>query len=152
MAELYINLSSTAIRWLCVEPPMPGGFESWIEDGAYVPSFSPNGIHKIHEFNLQNISSHEISSYLTFDFDRFAMASAESYLVANAEWKEKKLMSWPLIKLYYSAFFAAHAIMRSQGSGIIRIKNPQVMKIFEFTKLLDGKYPMVSSGTYLVPV
>ena len=144
MAQLLINLTSTAIRGLCAEPAKSGGMRAWIEDGAYIPHHN----NKSGALELQNVTNYEILPYLSYDFDRFSLASAESYFVFRKKWDEKKSISWPLIQLYYSAFFAAHAIMRSQGMGIVRVDKNQIRNLNLNIKSISGKYEHISSGVY----
>lgn len=144
MPELVANLSSSTIRLLGVEPPKAEGLRSWIEEGAYVPSNDPG----TGNVNLGSVTTQEIAPFLSFDFTRFALASAESFLEARREWNSRHFMSWPLLKLYYSAFFAAHAIMRSQGSGVVKIERNQANKLGDFLQVLGEEHTAIAPGMY----
>ena len=132
MADIATNLQSGLLKRLGVNPSTDGGLRRWLIDGAYVPEVNTS----TDAIELTNIEvTRDLVPYLSFDFERFALASAETLLIAKLEHTKHKLASWPLLKLYYSAFFAAHAIMRSHGTGVLKIDKDHVKEI---NNLLDS--------------
>lgn len=105
----------------------------------------PNGSLKL---SISSFSLPEFTRYLSSDYERFALSSAESFVVSKLEFDKYGLTSWPLLKLYYSAFFAAHAVMRSQGAGVIKIENAQAVKLNQFLKTLNPLSPNFKPGMY----
>jgi hypothetical protein len=117
-------------------------------DGAFVPKISSS----TGAFELNSFTSSELVPFLSFDYERFALASAESILVSNLECQKHGLAGWPLLKLYYSAFFSAHAVMRSQGAGIIKLEKPQITKLNNFLSLLDSDTLLIKTGMYFYQI
>lgn len=133
------------MRRLGVDPAKDGGLRQWLIDGAYVPEVNAS----TGAVELASITTVDLVPYLSFDFERFALASAESLLIANIEHTGHKLASWPLLKLYYSAFFAAHAVMRSQGAGVIKIERNHVTKINQFLSIMGVSSNNLTPGMYI---
>ena len=120
------NLGNTAL--------VDGGFKRWVVSGAYVPTLSDRG-----DLLLKRVNVHEFSRAVSFDYDRFALAAQESRIVALSDRDQFGIVSWPLLKQYYAAFFSAHAIMRARGAGLVRIDSSQSIGITS------------TMQTYLVP-
>jgi len=135
------------IRRLGSTPGSSGGLKSWLLDGAYVPSLNADG-----SVQLTNITPNEILPYINHDFERFALSSAESLLIASVESTNYGLSSWPLLKLYYAAFFAAHAVMRSQGSGVTKVDKAHLKKINDFLAILGNPPSSMTPGTYVFDI
>lgn len=95
-------------------------------------------------FNLD-----ELVAYLGFDYTRFALASAESLMVSDVEWRDHNLVGWPLLKLYYSAFFSAHALLRSQGVGFVKIERKQAKSINDLFHIIDKSGASFEPGMYI---
>lgn len=137
-------LSSGVVSNLGSHPALKGGVQSLLTDSAYVPTANPNGSGLI----LNQVLSEEFVKRLTYDFERFALASRESFLVAMTERNQFSSLGWPLLKLYYASFFAAHAIMRSRGVGIIKIDRKQIDTLNEVAKIYDPSAKALSSGMF----
>jgi len=60
-----------------------------------------------------------------------------------------KLAGWPLLKLYYSAFFAAHAITRSQGSGVVKLEKRQTAHLNSILSLIAPEASGISPGMFV---
>ncbi|WP_133176182.1 hypothetical protein [Pelagivirga sediminicola] len=117
----------------------------WIEIGAFVPKV----ISSAGGFEMGSVNTRQLVPFITHEYERFALSSAESILVANLESDIHGLTGWPLLKMYYSAFFAAHAIMRSQGAGVTKLEKKQAAKINSFLALLGEHDETVTAGMYL---
>jgi hypothetical protein len=117
LASLKASLLSGYLPRLGQEKAIDTGFQGWICKGTYSPVYSDIslGIH------LQQVSASDFVPYVNRDFERFSLASRESFFVSLVDRQASSLSGWPLLKLYYSSFFAAHAIMRSRGVGVVNL-------------------------------
>ena len=119
-----------------ITPSQPDGLRSWLTAGSYRVSQNVDG----RIIKLSDVHAAEVGPYLSYDYERFALSSLESFQVALVEVASHGYVSWPIIKLYYSAFFAAHAIMRLCGTSIIKLEKEHV----DFLQSLSDVY--VSGG------
>jgi len=115
---------------------------TWLARGTYRPTTSSVRDNII----LENISPAELVRYLSYDFERFALASLESFCMATAG--ANGSYAWPLLKLYYSAFFAAHAIMRAMGEGVAKLEREQANILETVVDLNTGRSPGIAPGMY----
>jgi hypothetical protein len=118
-------------------PSREGGFQAWVVSGNY----RPNTVGLPATTVFDEVAIAEFVPYANYDFERFSLAAKESSLVTLLEYSRYNLAGWPLLKLYYSSFFGAHAIMRSQGSGLVKLDRQHSQHL---TKLLRAYDP--SSG------
>src|SRR5690349_5535781 len=63
------------------------------------------------------------------DLNRFATASIESAVSIARIGNLSRSTAWAIIKSYYSAFFAAHSILRMLGVAVSRLDGHQVQSI-----------------------
>jgi hypothetical protein len=136
-------LYSGALPGLGRSVAVDGGFKRWVISGAYAPKISENG-----NLLLERVSVDSFTRAVSFDYDRFALAAHESRIVALSEREKFGAVGWPILKQYYSAFFAAHAVMRSRGAGLVRIDNDQAKAITTTMQAYLGGNERLSSGTY----
>lgn len=101
---------------------------------------------------LEDVDLKELVRYISFDFERFALASRESLVVACSEKTLHNLAGWPLLKLYYSAFFAAHAIMRSQGTGVVKIERAHAQHVNQLLTIFEPDHTSIAPGMYLYSI
>lgn len=109
---------------------------------------------------VQSVSAGSVSMYigrkqLGIDFmsheaDRFASASFESLLVDARFDRNPRSIAWMLIKGYYAAFFAVHALLRISGSACTRIAPETATSINREIALLLPGSPSVFGGLYLI--
>lgn len=123
--------------------PAVGGFKKWIVSGTYVPEWSEQG-----DLVLKRANVEAFTRAVSFDYDRFALAAQESRIVALSEREKFGVIGWPLLKQYYSAFFAAHAIMRCRGAGIVRIDAEQSAAISLILQSYLGDDAKLRPGNY----
>lgn len=100
-------------------------------------------------WHLEAYSEIELYKAFTPDFQRFAFSSFETFSLANLEWDHCFSTSWPLLKLYYSAFFAAHALTRATGNGHINLDRRVVGSVNDYLSLINVP-EQLSSGSYKV--
>lgn len=144
MAELLPSLVVGLIPNLCEVPPKPDGFGAWLVEGTYQldPIISGQPI------ELSRVSYDELVPYFSRDFERFSLACKESLLVARAEKDGHNLAGWPLLKLYYAAFFGAHAIMRSQGRGVVFLTAGEADHLTDLNLIVHNSTTPVTRGVY----
>lgn len=99
------------------------------------------------EIRLYAYSDDELYEAFTPDFQRFAFSSYETFLVAGLERDKFSSMGWPLLKLYYGAFFAAHAVTRATGNGQVNLGQDIVRSVNSFVSIIGGDDEL-KSGTY----
>lgn len=124
------------------------GLRTWLEKGSYRPRDTSSRDHIV----LENVSADDIMRYLSFDYERFALSSWESFHVSKLEYHSYRLLGWPLLKLYYSGFFAAHAIMRSVGEGVVQLDKRQTDVLNNALSISTGIDPGLTGGTFLFSV
>lgn len=123
--------------------PRSGGVKAWLREGSfYITDLAKDG-----EVVLRNVGLTEIVPYLSFDYERFALSSLESYLFSREARSQTGAIAWPLIKAYYAAFFGAHAIMRATGRGNVQIDSGTATAIIEIANIY-GITLMVPPGNY----
>lgn len=114
MASLSSSLSREILPKLCQSAGKLDGIRGWLTNSAYQVSYGS-------EVLIENFLLDEFVSYIAYDYERFALASWESFCVADMESSRHRLAGWPLLKVYYSGFFAAHAIMRALGEAVVQL-------------------------------
>jgi hypothetical protein len=126
---------------LTEDKPRVGGLRAWIESGSfYVEQEDRSG-----GIKLRNASLSELIPFLSYDYERFAFSSFESLLASRPQ--RPSAVGWPLIKIYYSAFFGAHAMMRATGRGVLRIGSRHAQRISEIAALFAPSV-VFQAGTY----
>ncbi|WP_375205609.1 hypothetical protein [Hyphococcus sp.] len=123
---------------------MDGGLRSWIEAGRYTPNSSSTAT----QIEIENFDFEALTDSIAFDYARFALSCYESFSVCRLDNQNHSLFSWPLLKLYYAAFFGCHAIMRSQGYGIIKLEKRQTDYINSILTITTGADPQIKTGMY----
>ena len=78
----------------------------------------------------------------------FALSIWETISEYKANANRPKALGWPLLKIYYSGFFAGHALMRAVGQAIVRVEPRQAKRLTEIGQLFCGNPFSVSPGNY----
>lgn len=89
-------------------------------------------------------------SYFSHEADRFASASFESLITGIKATRYPRSTAWLIIRAYYAAFFAVHALIRLNGWACTRLLPNTILKL---NKELNQLYPSSSklaAGLYLV--
>lgn len=102
-------------------------------------------------WHLETYSNSELYQAFTPDFQRFSFSSFETYSLANLERDHCFSVGWPLLKLYYSAFFAAHAMTRATGNGQVNLNRGDVEKVNDYLSLV-GRDDRLDAGTYNISI
>lgn len=102
-------------------------------------------------WQLVAYSETELYKAFTPDFQRFAFSSFETFSLASLERANSFSMGWPLLKLYYSAFFAAHAMTRATGHGHINLDRRAVKAVNDYLSLIGNPHQL-GSGSYSISI
>ena len=68
-------------------------------------------------------SLQSLRSMYSYEGARFASAALESYSTVRSRWgnpEDRDGLGWKLVSLYYSAYYAGHAILRLSGVTVTR--------------------------------
>ena len=149
MPSLVPSLVTGALPRLGVDPAVQGGFEKWLSAATITPLISPNL--SIWRYSVTDLD--ELIPFLAFDFERFSLATAESFLRATQNpARGLNHAGWRLLELYYSAFFAAHALMRSQGAAVATISAATAKRVSDIATLYDPNIIALQAGTWFYRV
>lgn len=102
-------------------------------------------------WRLEAYSEAELYATFTPDFQRFSFSSFETFSLAGLEVDKCLSTGWPLLKLYYSAFFAAHALTRATGNGHVNLNGRTVKSVNDYISILGGT-EVLHSGSYKVSI
>lgn len=126
--------------------------KAWIANGRYLVSecLVPLSRNRATEFKLTFQQAETLHISLANDCNRFAQAAIESMWSVGKVDKLPKSVGWATVQLYYSAFFAAHALLRIYGRACSQLEKGHVDKVFEIAGLtqLDGDVASIENGFY----
>lgn len=123
------------------------GLRGWLEKGQY--NFGKNTV--LNKISIENVYWEDMVPFIGYDFSRFSLSSLETIAICARSLDDAKEMAWPLLKLYYAAFFAAHAILRLTGNGVIRLDQSIANRLSQFASNF-GLQVQFSSGNYAYKV
>lgn len=87
---------------------------------------------------------------IAYDLARMGMAAFESIGDIQLHPTMPKSMGWMIIKTYYSAFFAAHALLRSFGVSLTQLETAQINHIQQIASVYSAANgQQLSTGFYL---
>lgn len=106
------------------------------------------------DFIVRASDAKYLKSALANDCNRMASASIESISGVQLDDSLRKSGAWGVIRTYYSAFFAAHSIMRMFGISCSQLDQAHVNKIFESAKTLGktGGLVQLERGFYSISI
>ena len=90
--------------------------------------------------------------YFSHEADRFASASFESLMSESVQADYQRSTAWSLIRGYYSAFFALHALMRLRGWACTRFTSAVVGAINSELTTLFPDADRIEGGLYFLDV
>lgn len=128
---------------LVAERSVSEGIKGWLVKSNYGIDLGSPG-----EFVLNGIVASTFYPYLFGDYVRFAMAAKESIHHSFAVPFDKRATAWALISRYYSAFFSAHALLRSQGRGVTWLDSAEAGYLERIGKLYIGPGFIAKRGGY----
>ncbi|TYT73678.1 hypothetical protein [Desulfobotulus mexicanus] len=126
--------------------------KAWVANGHYLVSecLEPSTKNRATEFELQFQQSEILHASLANDCNRFAQAAIESIWSVGKINKLPKSTGWAAVQMYYSAFFAAHALLRIYGLACSQLEGDYVDKVFQIASVteLDGGVSSIENGFY----
>jgi hypothetical protein len=120
------------------------GVGSWLSDEEF-QIYSPV---KSAQFNTRVADARPYLAALAADINRTASAAFESIGQAGRNSAFPRSTAWILIKSYYAAFFAAHALLRMQGTSFINLDKSQVTSLNKIARLYGFSQEDVTTGNY----
>ncbi|MPY24297.1 hypothetical protein [Shewanella sp. YLB-07] len=126
--------------------------KAWVANGHYLMSkcLVPVGKNRATEFELRFQQTEILHASLANDSNRFAQAAIESMWSVGKVNKLPKSTGWAAVQMYYSAFFAAHALLRVYGRACSQLEGDHVDKVFQIASAtqLDGGVSSIENGFY----
>jgi len=144
MLSLSAALARRILPQLSEEAPRSEGLRTWIGTGSFYVDSAP----MLKSILLKNVVLTELIPFVSYDYERFALSSMESLLFCGSETSRPQALGWPAAKLYYAAFFGAHAVMRATGHAVLRLEGAQAARITQIASLYDPTVQL-TPGTYL---
>lgn len=127
--------------------------KAWLASGRYLLEHplaaTANG--RAAEFKLRFQEPQFLFAALANDCNRFSQASIETMWCIGKVEKLPKSTSWASIQMYYSAFFAAHAILRLFGRACTQLDNTHVDMVYQVAQAtqMDNNVSSVENGFYI---
>jgi uncharacterized protein (UPF0332 family) len=124
--------------------------KGWIANQDYLidENLSSNG------FTLRPRSKAYLKTALANDCNRMAIAAFETVCGIQSDPFLQKSGAWGVIRAYYSAFFAAHALLRMHGISCSQLDKEHVNKIFDVAQVLEkqGDVSSIEKGFYEIKI
>lgn len=126
--------------------------KAWVADRDYsiAASFSGNSQNRADEFSLSIRTSERYYASLANDCNRFALAAIESIRSIGEVQGLPQSVGWTVVKAYYAAFYAAHALLRMYGRACTQYDSSHVQKVYELANvtMMDGGVQSIEQGFY----
>lgn len=127
--------------------------KAWLATGNYLidQPLVKSSSGRVHDFRLRFNNPELIFSALANDCNRFAQAAIETMWCIGKVEKLPKSTGWAAIQMYYSAFFAAHAIMRVFGRACMQLEKSHTDMVYEVAQVtqMDGEASGIETGFYV---
>ncbi|MGD0235364.1 MAG: hypothetical protein ABSC55_12620 [Syntrophorhabdales bacterium] len=124
---------------------MSTSFRAWLTEGQYV--FYGTG--SSGEILFYSAALETLMSSVAHDINRMGMAAFESIHGIPSQQDIPRSTAWTLIRGYYAAFFAAHAIARIFGAWASQMDKEQTTELNKAMRLA-GKEPRIQQGLHRV--
>lgn len=127
--------------------------KAWMANGNFLLKFplvlGPGS--SSNQFTLQVNQWDSLYSSLANDCNRFAQAAIESMWLVRKDKILPKSAGWGVVQMYYSSFYAVHAILRLFGWSCTQFGRDHVKKVHEIAVAteLDGGAVLIEKGFYL---
>jgi len=126
--------------------------KAWTANGEYLISkyLAPSSKDRATEFQLSIKNPSALHASLANDCNRFAQAAIESMWSVGKVNNLPKSTGWAAVKMYYSAFFAAHALLRLYGRSCTQFEKAHMDKVFQIASAtqMDGGISSIEHGFY----
>lgn len=127
--------------------------KAWLASGQYLveQQLAPTVNGRTAEFKLRFQQPEFLFAALANDCNRFSQAAIETMWCIGKVEKLPKSTSWASIQMYYSAFFAAHAILRMFGRACTQLDKSHVDVVYQVAQAtqMDANVSGVENGFYI---
>lgn len=125
------------------------GLNHWLSKGSdyFVSSNHPNN-----DFAIGTYDYYDFLKPYSYDINRLSCASAESLRDIERKNWQAKFIGWNITKLYYSAFFSAHCILKITGNSLANIEQSSINKIRSITSSYGYSYGNLNTGLYCISI
>lgn len=121
------------------------GLRDWIYKENYFFSQSVTPV----SFSIQPASPDSFLRALAYDASRMSCSSIETILSVKKVDLLQKSMAWLAVKLYYAAFYAAHALIRFQGVSCTQLDVRETQRLASIARAYGvGNPHLIASGYY----
>jgi hypothetical protein len=128
-----------------VNGQLQGGFREWIASRHY-QIYSPIDTGR---FCLTVADNRSLCASFASDVSRFAGASLETMQLCDELAITPKACAWLVIRSYYAAFYASHAVGRILGTSVSQLDAEQVGSVFVVADAYgQSQIAAVQSGLY----
>ena len=144
-ADLIPPLISRAISGFANCDRSNAGFRDWLQTGTYTFLQIDSDT-----FELQRVPTNDLLPTLAYDFWQVAFACLESLCTRIDFEKQPKSQGWRIIRQYYAAYFAAHALMRLLGQAATRLERAEAKRLAEIGTMYVGATANVEVSQYKI--
>ncbi len=114
------------------------GLSKWLSKGEYYYISLPITQNQFTlDLSGQGFTENMLSAF-AYDCNRMASATFETMFSIEKSTKLPNSIAWLIIKLYYAAFYAGHAIIRMLGISCSQLEKQSTDKICEIAKLFNN--------------
>lgn len=151
-----MSLIGDALRpfWLTgingISGELTTSFKAWLSDGKYVFQ----GLNSDQDLVFVPVDYNTLIQSIAYDINRMSLAAVESVCGIKNPNDLTRSTAWGLIRNYYSAFYASHAICRMFAISIPKIDSPQskqLNKVIASSGWMGGPI-LVSDDLYRVTI
>lgn len=144
-----MNIKLLRSLWLKDLHKHPGGmkkdFKKWVASGIY----RINSINGQSEISLSVLDIEPFIDSIAYDIARFSCASIESLEGINETINFPKSTAWTAIRFYYSAYYAAHSIIRVFGLVFSQLDDSSIRTLNQYANSIYGiTTTLKNSGNY----
>lgn len=132
-----------------VSQSISSGLNHWLSHSSdyFVSSNHPNN-----DFTIGTYDYFDFLKPYSFDINRLSCASTESLRDIERKPWQAKFIGWNITKLYYSAFFSAHCILKITGNSLASIEQTSINKVRSVTNLYGHSFGNLNTGLYCISV
>ncbi|WP_019935953.1 hypothetical protein [Oceanimonas smirnovii] len=127
--------------------------KAWVANGQYLmdQALVPNAQGRASEFKLRFQDADKINIALANDCNRFSQAAIESMWCIGKVEKLPKSTAWATVQMYYSAFFAVHALLRIFGRACTQLDSSHVEAVYQVASAtnMDSGTSCIENGFYI---
>lgn len=141
---------SLRLLWIRGLPDSRGPRSLTTEKFIHPKYVTVSGVNEGEGLRLYAGNPRDAVTYFAHEADRFASASFESLLTGIKVATYPRSTAWLVIRTYYAAFFAVHALLRLHGWACTRLLPNTVAKLNDELRQLYPSTPKLTGGLYLL--